>query len=48
MQGTYCLQYKRLRACETSAMRNSLRNESWHCLAEAEDDPDSHKQKMRV
>ena len=27
----------------SSAMRNSQRNESWHCLPEAEDDSESHK-----
>ena len=43
MQGTHCLQYKRLHAGETSAMSNFLRNESWHCLEEAEDDLESHK-----
>ena len=40
---THCLQYKRLRAGETSAMNNFLKNESWHCLEEAEDDLESHK-----
>ena len=40
MQGIYCLQYKRLRAAETSAMAIY---ESWHCLEEAEDDSESHK-----
>ena len=44
MQGTYCFQYKRLRAGETSAMSNFLRNESWHCLEKAEDDLESHRQ----
>ena len=43
MQGTYCLQYKRLRAGETGAMSNFPRNESWQCLEEAEDDLESHK-----
>ena len=43
MQGTYCLQYKRLRAGETSAMSNFLRSESWHCLEEAGDDLESHE-----
>ena len=44
MQG---LQYKCLSTGETSAMRNSQRNESLHCLAEAEDDSESHKYKIR-
>ena len=43
MQGTHCLQYKRLRTGETSAMNNFLKNESWHYLEEAEDDLESHK-----
>ena len=38
MQGTYCLQYKRLRAGKTSAMKAGTA-----CVQEAEDDSESHK-----
>ena len=48
MQGTSSLQYKRLRAGETSAMNSFLRNESWYCLEEMENDLESHKQRMKV
>ena len=42
MQGTYCLQYKRLRAGETSAMSNFMKaGTAWKKLVE--DDSESHK-----
>ena len=45
MQGSYCLQYKRLHAGETSAIWAIFweMKAGSYCLEEAEDDLESHK-----